>query len=68
MQKVSVVVLIAKLLDPFLQTVGSLVESDKSISECVHHVVIFGKRSKHFTKRGLVGRRHPVLNVEFLIR
>ena len=41
MEQVAVVVLIAKLLDPPLQAVGSLVESDEPVSEGVHHVVVF---------------------------
>jgi len=68
MEKVAVVMLITELLDPSLQTVGSLVESDKVVSEGVHHIVVFGKRSEHFTKRGLIGGRQVVLNVERLIR
>lgn len=68
MEQVAVVVLIAKLLDPPLQAVGSLVESDEPVSEGVHHVVVFGKRSEHFTKRSLVRWRQSVLNVVHLVR
>jgi len=68
MEKVAVVLLITELLDPSLEAVGSLVESDKAVTEGVHHIVVFGKRSEHFTKRGLICGRQVVLNVERLIR
>ena len=47
---------------------GEDIPAVESVPEGVHHVVVFGKRSEHFTKRSLVRWRQSVLNVVHLVR